>query len=121
MEAMRLPRLNADWARASAAGWLLTAAAVLAPSVALGAELHLREGLLQAQRDRVTATITATVDHLGPEAHPLDASTTISSDDCDLHVPLRSRDIRVPFIGEVKNACSQKPSGAPASYWSDQL
>lgn len=77
-------------------------------------EIRLRESLLTAQRDRVTATITAVVDHIGATAHPI-------SEDCDLHVPLRSRDIRVPFIGEVKNACSEKPPGTSAAYWSDQI
>ncbi len=84
------------------------------PGLALGAELHLREALLEAQRDRVTATITAVVDHLGDRAHPL-------SEDCDLHVPLRSREIRVAFIGEVKNACSERPPGTTGAYWSDRL
>ncbi len=84
------------------------------PGLVLGAELHLREALLEAQRDRVTATITAVVDHIGPQAHPL-------AEDCDLHVPLRSRAIRVPFIGEVKNACSEKPPGTSRAYWSDRI
>jgi len=84
------------------------------PSLALGAELHLREALLEAQRDRVTATITAVVDHIGDRAHPL-------SEDCDLHVPLRSQEIRVPFIGEVKNACSEKPQGTSLTYWSVRI
>src|SRR6266436_4963211 len=81
---------------------------------ALGAELQLRETLLQAQRDRVTATITAVVDHVGTSAHPI-------SDDCDLHVPLRSREINIPFIGEVKNACSEIPPGASQAHWSDRI
>ncbi len=81
---------------------------------ALGAELQLRETLLQAQRDRVTATITAVVDHIGTSAHPI-------SDDCDLHVPLRSREINIPFIGEVKNACSEIPPGASQAHWSDRI
>jgi hypothetical protein len=85
-----------------------------APCSALGAELRLRESLLAAQRDRVTADITAVVDHLGATAHPI-------GEDCDLHVPLRSRDIRVPFIGEVKNACSEKPPGTSLAFWSDQI
>ncbi len=84
------------------------------PGLVLGAELHLREALLRAQRDLVTATITAVVDHLGDRAHPL-------SEDCDLHVPLRSREIRVAFIGEVKNACSEKPPGTTQAYWSDRI
>src|SRR5467141_3541851 len=84
------------------------------PSLTLAAELRLREARLQAQRDRVTATITAVVDHIGNEAHPI-------GDDCDLHVPLRSRDIRVAFIGEVKNACSEKPPGTSRAFWSNQI
>jgi hypothetical protein len=84
------------------------------PSQLLGAELHLRESLLAAQRDRVTATVTAVVDHIGTQAHSL-------SEDCDLHVPLRSREIRVAFIGEVKNACSEKPPGTPLTHWRDRI
>src|SRR2546426_4848583 len=38
---------------------------LLLPALVLGAELRLRESLLNAQRDRVTATITAVVDHIG--------------------------------------------------------
>ncbi len=83
-------------------------------SIALGAELHLRESLLQAQGNRVTVTVTAVVDHIGRRAHSLD-------EDCDLHVPLRSQDIRVPFIGELKNACSIKPAGTPLAFWSRQI
>jgi hypothetical protein len=84
------------------------------PCSLLGAELHLRESLVVAQRDRVTATVTAVVDHIGTQAHPL-------SEDCDLHVPLRSREIRVAFIGEVKNACSEKPPGTPLNHWSNRI
>jgi len=87
---------------------------LLLPTLVLGAELRLRESLLNAQRDRVTATITAVVDHIGATAHPI-------SEDCDLHVPLRSREILVPFIGEVKNACSEKPAGTSLAYWSDRI
>lgn len=101
--------------------------AALAPLVFLwvtlahGAELRLRESLLEVQRDRVTIAITATVSHIGEEAHPLDASKPLSGDDCDLHVPLRSRDIRVPFLGEVKNACSMKPAGESRAFWSEKI
>lgn len=84
------------------------------PGAIFGAELHLRESLLTAQQDRVTATITAVVDHIGDQAHSL-------SEDCDLHVPLRSREIRVAFIGEVKNACSEKPPGTLLTHWSDRI
>jgi hypothetical protein len=86
---------------------------LLAPFVG-AAELHLRERLLQSQRDRVTMTVTAVVDHLGFEAH-------VIGEDCDLHVPLRSRDIRVPFIAGLKNACSMKPAGTSRAFWSEQL
>ena len=87
---------------------------LFAPGYVLGAELHLRESLLQAQRDRVIVTITAEIDQLGERAHPLE-------EDCDLHVPLRSPDIRVPLLAELKNACSEKPAGMPLSYWSQQI
>lgn len=84
------------------------------PGLVLGAELHLRQSLLEAQRDRVTVTVTAVVDHIGDRAHPL-------SEDCDLHVPLRSREIRVAFIGELKNACSEKPQGTTQAFWSERI
>jgi hypothetical protein len=93
---------------------LATLLVLVTQGLALGAELHLRETLLQAQRDRVTATITAVVDHIGDDAH-------ILSEDCDLHVPLRSRDIRVPFIGELKNACSERPPGTTLAFWSERI
>ena len=108
------------WGGPSSARWhfggLLVFVTVLRGGVwsALGAELQLRETLLQAQRDRVTATLTAVVDHIGASAHPI-------GEDCDQHVPLRSRDINVPFIGEVKNACSEIPSGASQTHWSDRM
>ena len=47
-------------------------------SLAHGAELRLRESLLEAQRNLVTIAITATVSHIGDEAHPLDASKPLS-------------------------------------------
>ena len=87
---------------------------VTLPGSVFGAELHLRQSLLEAQRERVTATITAVVDHIGDRAHPL-------AEDCDLHVPLRSQEIRVPFIGELKNACSERPAGTTQGYWSDRV
>ena len=93
---------------------LSVATLLILVSQALAAELQLRESVLQVQRDRVTMTITAVVDHLGERAHPL-------SEDCDLHVPLRSREIRVPFIGELKNACSEKPAGTSQAFWSDRI
>jgi hypothetical protein len=103
--------------RSLASGFLALGLFVAAsgfPGSLFGAELHLRESLLTEQRDRVTATVTAVVDHIGDQAHSL-------TDDCDLHVPLRSREIRVAFIGEVKNACSEKPPGTPLSHWSDRI
>ena len=93
---------------------LTLATLLIVVSQALAAELQLRESVLESQRDRVTMTITAVVDHLGERAHPL-------SEDCDLHVPLRSREIRVPFIGELKNACSEKPAGSTQAFWSDRI
>jgi len=108
----RAPRPRPRALPAVVLGLVLTIAS--APSPLFGAELQLRESLLVAQRDRVTATVTAVVDHIGAQAHPL-------SEDCDLHVPLRSREIRVAFIGEVKNACSEKPPGTPLSHWSDRI
>ncbi|MGH2609549.1 MAG: hypothetical protein ACRDHF_10745 [Tepidiformaceae bacterium] len=97
----------------------LAALAFLWVTLAHGAELRLRESLLETQRDRVTIAVTATVSHIGDEAHPLDASKPLSGDDCDLHVPLRSLNIRVPLLGEVKNACSMKPAGESRAYWSE--
>src|SRR2546427_10376466 len=65
------------------------------PSLTLAAELRLREALLQTQRDRVTATITAVVDHIWNAAHPI-------GDDRDLHVVLRQNLIHLaasPYAG----------------------
>lgn len=78
------------------------------------AELELRESFLQSQADKVITTITATVAHIGKNAHSL-------SEDCDLHVPLRSRDLEIPILAEMKNACSMKPAGEPNSYWSQKI
>jgi hypothetical protein len=91
------------------------------PALAVGVEFRLRESLLEAQRNRVTITIAATVGHIGETAHPLDASKPLSGDDRDLHVPLRSKDIRVPILGEVKNPCSMKPAGQGLGYWSNRV
>ncbi|MBI3825621.1 MAG: hypothetical protein HY294_06480 [Candidatus Rokubacteria bacterium] len=113
-------RFDARRFRASLVAALVPLALVWA-GVAHGAELQLRESLLEAQRDRVTIAITATVSHIGDEAHPLDPSKPMSGDDCDLHVPLRSQDIRLPLLGEVKNACSMKPAGESRAYWSREV
>lgn len=93
-------------------------ALVAAAGVAIGAELsaaelRLRESLLQQQRDRVSISITAVVDHIGTDAHELD-------EDCDLHVPLRTREILVPLLGELKNACS-RPAGVSRTHWRDRI
>jgi len=93
---------------------LIAVSVLLLPWYALGAELRLRESLLHGQRARVTATITAQIDQLGTRAHRLE-------EDCDLHVPLRSQDIRVPLLGEVKNACSEKPAGTSLAFWSQRI
>jgi hypothetical protein len=75
------------------------------------AELHLRESLLIQQRNRVTMTVDAEIAKIGP-VHDLDVSKPMSGDDCDVHMGLSSDDLRVPFVGEIKNACStQSPSG----------
>src|SRR5688572_2122077 len=99
--------------RFRSASLALLVAGFLDASLCAAAELRLRESLLQAQRDRVSIAITAVVDHLGAKAHDL-------AEDCDLHVPLRSREIQVPLLGEVKNACSFPP-GVSAAHWSDRL
>lgn len=78
------------------------------------ADVRLRESLLQQQRNRATIQITAVVDHIGKSAHSL-------SKDCDLHVPLRSRDIRLPLVGELKNDCSERPADSHRTYWSHQV
>ena len=70
------------------------------------AEIRLRESLLQQQQDKATITITAVVDHIGHSAHSLGS-------DCDLHVPLRSRDVTVPIMGELLDIFREwgKPRG----------
>ena len=86
----------------------------LLPVDALGAELWLRESLLQAYRGKILVTVQATIDQLGKKAHPL-------AEDCDLHVPLRSDAIRLPLLGELKNACSMRPANSTDRYWSQRI
>jgi hypothetical protein len=74
----------------------------------LGAELQLRESLLREQSNRVTITLDAEIAKIG-SVHHLDTSNPVSGDDCDVHMGLSSDDLRVPFVGEVKNACSTEP------------
>lgn len=80
---------------------------------AAAAELQLRESLLRQQASRVTAEVRAEVSQLGKQAHPLD-------EDCDQHVPLRSEQIKVPLLAEIKNACS-RPPGEPRNFWAGEL
>lgn len=78
------------------------------------AEVRLRQSLLQQQRDLATITVDAVVVHIGHAAHSL-------SSDCDLHVPIRSRDVKVALMGELKNACSIRPAGTSNAYWAEQV
>jgi hypothetical protein len=82
--------------------------AAAATPMAIAAELHLRESLLIQQSSRVTITASAQIAKIGP-VHGLDTSAPMSGDDCDVHMGLSSDDLRVPFVGEVKNACSTEP------------
>jgi hypothetical protein len=77
-------------------------------TTASAAELQFREATLRDAATRLTKKITARIDHLGKKAHPI-------AEDCDLHVPLRSNDFRIPMIGEVKNACSIPEDATPTS------
>lgn len=72
----------------------LVVAVLLVADASRAAELHIRESVLSELGDRVTATFIAVVDEIGDEAHPL-------GEDCDLHVPLRSRALRVPILGRA--------------------
>jgi hypothetical protein len=100
---------NRRWRATGVAFAVVLAAAGAAPA----AELQLRESVLRKHADSVTAEIRATVSHVGDHSHPL-------GDDCDLHVPLRSSAIRVPLLGEVKNACSI-PTDAARRHWSRRI
>jgi hypothetical protein len=83
------------------------------PSFLYGAELWLRESLLQQHAQTILITIQARPEKIGKQAHPL-------KKDCDLHFPLRSVDIRVPILGEIKNACSH-PEGVALTTWANKL
>lgn len=85
----------------------------LSSASAWAAELRLRKSLLEQQQDRVTITITAVADHIGDSPHPI-------LEDCDLHVPLRTDDIRVSVLGELKNACSTPPADGATS-WTERI
>ncbi len=77
------------------------------------AELWLRESLVKERSQEILTSIEAVPVHIGEKAHPI-------SQDCDLHVPIRSEDIKVPMLGEIKNACSM-PEGAKSTYWTEEL
>ncbi len=86
---------------------------LVAPSSLLAAEIWLRERVVKKHRHDILVTIRATPEHIGEKARPIEK-------DCNLHVPLRSKDIRVAILGGIKNACSQ-PERTPANYWSRKL
>ncbi|NIO08498.1 MAG: hypothetical protein GTO40_11030, partial [Deltaproteobacteria bacterium] len=85
----------------------------LAPTALRAAEIWLRESIVEKYREQILVTIQATPEQIGSKPRSI-------TQDCDLHVPLRSAEIRVAILGEIKNACSQ-PEGSPASYWSKKL
>jgi hypothetical protein len=86
----------------------------IASSPLSAAELWLRESLVKKHANDILVTIQAAPDQIGKTAHPL-------KEDCDLHVPLRSKDIRVPMLGEIKNACSHPEGEATPTYWPKKL
>lgn len=77
------------------------------------AELWLRESLVKERAGEILTSIEAIPVHIGEKAHPVDK-------DCDLHVPLRSEAIKVPMLGEIKNACSI-PEGVTSTHWTEEL
>ncbi len=86
---------------------------LVTPASLLAAEIWLRERVVKKHLNDILVTIQATPDHIGEKARPI-------KQDCNLHVPLRSKDINVALLGVIKNACSQ-PEGAAATYWSNKL
>ncbi len=86
---------------------------LMAPSSLFAAEIWLRESVVKKHLNDILVTIQATPDHIGEKARPI-------KQDCNLHVPLRSNDIKVAILGEIKNACSQ-PEKMAATYWSSKL
>lgn len=77
------------------------------------AELWLRESLVREHSQEILTSIDAVPINIGERAHPI-------GEDCDLHVPLRSEAIKVPVLGEIKNACSM-PEGVSSTYWTEEL
>ncbi len=86
---------------------------LVTPSSLSAAEIWLRERVVKKYLNDILVTIQATPDHIGEKARPI-------KQDCNLHVPLRSNDIKVAILGEIKNACSQ-PEKTAATYWSSKL
>ena len=86
---------------------------LLIPSYLLAAELWLRETLVKKHAKDILVTIQAIPGHIGKRAHSIKR-------DCNLHVPLRSEDIKVAILGKIKNACSH-PEGITATHWSNKL
>ncbi len=64
---------------------------LVTPSSLLAAEIWLRESLVKKHVNDILVTIQATPDHIGKKARPI-------KQDCNLHVPLRSKDIKVAIL-----------------------
>src|SRR5574341_698414 len=61
-------------------------------------ELWIRKSILSHQQNRALISVTGHFDHLAKQVHSL-------ADDCDLHARIRTKEIRVPVVGEFMNAC----------------
>lgn len=62
-------------------------------------ELRIRKELVIKQADRALITATGRFDHVKDHVNSLDA-------DCDLHAPVRVKEIKVAVVAEFMNACS---------------
>ena len=86
---------------------------LVTPSSLFAAEIWLRESVVKKYQNDILVTIRAIPDHIGNKARPINK-------DCNLHIPLKSRDINVAILGEIKNACSH-PQRTTDTYWSRRL
>lgn len=68
-------------------------------STAEPAELRIRKELVAKQADRALITVSGQFDHVKNSVNSLEK-------DCDLHAPVRAKEIMVAVVGEFMNACS---------------
>lgn len=82
--------------------WLVCFVVLIAlfwASSAKAAELRIRKELVAKQTDRALITVRGRFDHVKHSVNSLEK-------DCDLHAPVRTKEIMVAVVGEFMNACS---------------